>query len=262
MNKKLGFAFSAGGSRGVAHIGFLKAMEENGIKPDFISGSSMGAVVGACYSAGMNPDQMYAEAIKLKPKQIVSLSANPIGKGALLRSKKMRKKLEQYLGDLTFNQLKIPFTAIATDIISGTSKSFGGDNNVAECVTASSSMPSIFQPLKKDGMLLIDGGVLNRVPVDEVRTLGAEVVVAVDALGETRTLDKKYNIFGVLLRVFDMMDGKITHMSEEKTKPDLFLSPNLGDMSQYKFKDLELAFNKGYELGLKNADKIKELVKG
>jgi NTE family protein len=95
MSKKLGFALGAGGSRGVAHIGFLKAMEENGIVPDYISGCSMGSVVGACYAMGMSPDQMMEEVSKLKFTDIFDLSLDPFRNGALLRAKKMHKKLKR-----------------------------------------------------------------------------------------------------------------------------------------------------------------------
>ena len=88
MAKKIGFALGAGGSRGVAHIGFLKAMEEMGITPDFVTGSSMGAVVGACYAIGLSPDKMIDEVLKLRFSDIFDLSLNPIGSGALLRAKR------------------------------------------------------------------------------------------------------------------------------------------------------------------------------
>ncbi len=261
MSKKLGFALGAGGSRGVAHIGFLKAMEENGIKPDCIAGTSMGSVVGACYALGMSPDQMIEEIEKLKFSEIFDLSINPIRNGALLRAKKMRKKLEKYLKGHTFNDLQIPFCAVATDLIKGNHVVLHGNDKLLDGVVASSSIPGVFKPVKKGHKLLVDGGITRRVPIDEVRDMGAEVVVAVDVLGKVRESHKSYNMFAVCLRVVDIMDSQITDYRRANQKPDLFLSPDLGDMSQYKFKDLRMAYEKGYELGLASVKKIKKLLK-
>lgn len=260
MAKKLGFALGSGGSRGVAHIGFLKAMEENGIKPDFIAGTSMGSVVGSCFAAGMNSDDLMAEVKKFKPSEIFDLSLNPLGNGAIMRTNKMKKKLEKYLGTLTFDELKIPFSAIATDLVSGHTYAFDGDKKVLDYVVASSSIPCIFSPTYIEGMALVDGGVGCRVPVNEVRKMGAEAVVAVDVLGEVRQMDRRYNMVGVVFRTFEIMDCHLTERKLKKNKPDLILSPDLGDMSQYKFKDLDMAYEKGYEIGKEYAPKIIELV--
>ena len=119
MSKKLGFALGAGGSRGVAHIGFLKAMEEEGIKPDFISGVSMGAVVGSCYAKGLTVERMTSIVKNLKASDIFDISLNPLGGASLMRSQKMRKKIKQYLGSTKFSELKTPFTCVATDVITG-----------------------------------------------------------------------------------------------------------------------------------------------
>ena len=112
MAKKLGFVLGAGGARGIAHIGFLQAMEEKGIKPDYITGCSMGSVVGACYASGMSPDKMKAVATSLKLNHIFDLSANIWGNGALLRANKMYEKIKECVGNVTFNELKIIYINI------------------------------------------------------------------------------------------------------------------------------------------------------
>lgn len=261
MAKKLGLALGAGGSRGVAHIGFLKAMEEKGIVPDYISGCSMGSVVGSCYALGMNADQMMKEINKLKFSDIFDLSLNPLGNGALLRAKKMYKKLQTYLKDTTFNQLKTPFTCVATDLNSGTVKTFSGDTKVVDAVVASSSIPGIFRPIVIDNMTLVDGGVKCRVPIEQVKDMGADVVVAVDVLGKVKEVDRKFNMISVVFRVYDIMDGEVTCRRTDEHKPDLYIEPDLGDMIQYKFKDMDKAFEIGYQTGIEYADKIKQLIK-
>lgn len=259
MAKKLGFALGSGGSRGVAHVGFLKAMEENGIFPDYIAGTSMGAVVGSCYALGMSSEEMMQAINKTKPSELFDLSLNPLGNGALLRSNKMRKKLSKFLKKATFEQLKIPFCAVATDLVTGKTvvKKTG---SVLDGVVASSTIPGIFKPIEDNGMVLVDGGVTCRVPIDEVRELGAEVVVAVDVLGKVCEKKRKYNMLSVLFRMVDIIDSELVEHRKKRQKPNLFLIPDLGDMSQYKFKDLKMAYEKGYELGIRNVKKIKQLI--
>ncbi len=261
MAKKLGFALGSGGSRGVAHIGFLRAMEEANIVPDFISGCSMGSVVGSCYAKGYTTHFMEEIVKQLKFSDLFDLSLAPIQNGALLRSKKMQNKLGQYLEKTTFGELKIPFSCVATDVISGKLVTLSDEKaEVCPAVVASSSIPTIFRPLQMDDMLLVDGGVLCRVPVDAVKNMGAEVVVGVDVLGKIRRCDKKFNMFSLMWRTFDIVDSALTKISMREHKPDLFIEPELGDMNQYKFKDIDIAIEKGYEIGKANVHKIKQLI--
>ena len=260
MSKKLGFALGSGGSRGVAHIGFLKAMEENGIKPDFIAGTSMGSVVGACYSIGMTADELLGEIMKLKVSDIIDVSMNPMG-GSLLRSKKLRKKLYTYLKDGTFNQTKIPFRCVATDLYTGSAKVFSGEESILDGVVASSSIPSVFKPMPYNEQLLVDGGLVSRVPTQEVRDMGAEVVVGLDVLGQLRPTHKKFNMFTLLLRVYDIMDVQVANFKAKESKADLLLEVELGNMSQYKLKQFDFAYQQGYDIGMANAEKIKALIK-
>ena len=261
MKKKLGFALGAGGSRGIAHIGFLKAMEEGGIKPDFIAGSSMGSVVGACYASGMSPDRMKEEIDKLKIMKLVDISPNPLKDGAFLRSKKMRAVIRYYLGHKKVGDLDIPFSCVAVDLLSGNLKVFCKDDRVADAVAASSSLPSVFRPIEKDGMLLVDGGVRCRVPIQEVRDMGAKIIVAIDVLGGIRSVDKKMNMVKILSRSFDIIDCAHTDLCVETLKPDLFIRPDMGDMSQYSLKEKQLAFDAGYKAGVDNLQAIKALIK-
>ena len=130
MSKKFGLVLGAGGSRGMAHVGVLKALSEAGLTPDYITGSSVGAVIGGCFAMGLSPDYMKDELLKLKPRNLIDVSINPIKNAALLRSKKIRSKLEVYIGDVTFNQLKIPFQSVAVDLLSGQTKVFSGEEKV------------------------------------------------------------------------------------------------------------------------------------
>lgn len=263
MSKTLGLALGSGGARGVAHVGFLKALEEEGIKPDYIAGSSMGAVVGGCYAKGMRIEDIRDAAFKLKMGDIVDISATAITKLGLLRSKKVQKLFLQYLGDVRFEELGIPFCCVATDLYSGTLHVFE-EGSVALAVQASSAIPTVFRPVECDGKLFVDGGILCRVPVDQVKRMGADVVVAMDVLVNTsKKVDDVRNIVALLMRVFDIMDNNGTQLSRELhgNKCDLLLEPEMEGISPYMVKDLDRAYEEGYNVGKENAEKIKQLLK-
>ena len=263
--KTLGLALGSGGSRGVAHVGFLQALEEEEIKPDYISGCSMGAVVGACYCAGVPLSAIKERVLSLKLSQLTALNVNPIRSSGLFRFSKARKLIEAYIPpETTFADLKIPFTCVATDLIAGETVELK-EGNLIDAVLASSCIPGAFSPQEIGGKLLVDGGVLERVPVREVKKLGADVVVAVDVLGDlilSRSEPPK-NLIETLLRYIDVVDTRITLSKQRRRKYiDLWLEPQLGDMSQYRVKNLAFAYEKGYDLGKENAAKIKALLEG
>ena len=257
--KKLGFALGAGGSRGVAHVGFLTAMEEAGIYPDYIAGCSMGSVVGAAYAAGMTTEEMKRAVYKLRILDLVA----PTGKrGGLFDTNKVRRLLTRYIGNPEFADLKIPFRCIAVDMITQSVVEFS-EGKVLDGVVASSSIPSIFCPTEKDGMRLVDGGILERVPYNRVKQMGADVVVAVDVLGWRDCSEKMPTSLGVLLETVDIMDNYRTKLCRERDKDiiDCWVEPNLGNMSQYSFKQFEFAYEKGYEAGKAHVETVAKLLK-
>lgn len=261
MSNTLGLVLGAGGARGVAHIGFLEALEDAGIKPDMITGCSMGSVVGACYAVGLSPKEMHRRVQKLKPNDLFDLSVNPWGNGALLRANKMYDLLKSIIGSVTFSALKIPFKCVSVDLLSGKLVVLEGNREVAKSVAASCSIPGVFRPVEMDGKLLVDGGVKCRVPMDQMKEMKPDVMVAVDVLGVPRETDKKFNMLTVLLRSLEIMDGELIEHKKEVAMPDLFITPELGDMSQYKLKDFQLAFDAGYQAGVDNIKTIKKLLK-
>ncbi len=263
MRKKFGIALGAGGSRGVAHVGVLKALEEEGLKPDFISGCSMGSVVGACYAMGMSCEEMMEKVAKIKTMKLVDVSAAPISRLAFLRGHKMQKMLTKEMGDITFDQLKIPFSCVSSDLYSGRLVHIK-EGNVAAAVRASSSIPTIFPPVKLDGKLLIDGGVLCRVPTEQVKELGATKVIAVDALVNTgESVSSVKNIISMVMRIFDMMDYNGSEMKKEilKCENELWLEPEMKGMSQYAVKNMDRAYTEGYEAAKAKMAEIKEFLK-
>ncbi len=254
--KKLGLALGAGGSRGVAHIGFLKALEEAGIKPDYICGCSMGSVVGAAYASGMSTEAMWKIVSKLRLLDLIAPSGQ---RGGLFGTRKMRQLLIKHIGVVSFSDLKIPFHCVAVDMCTQSLVEFS-EGNLIDAVVASSSIPAVFHPLDKDGMRLIDGGILERVPAAQVKKMGADVVVAVDVLGQRDCSEDCPRVLGVLLETIDLMDNYRTRRRREENADiiDFWLEPELGNMSQYELKQIRFAYEKGYELGIKHVKKIKK----
>lgn len=257
--KSLGFALGSGGSRGVAHIGFLKATEENGIFPDYIAGCSMGSVVGAGYALGLTPEKMFEAVESLKPFDLLSVSR---ARGGLFSSEKMRKTLEKYLGDKDFSQLKIPFSCVAVELKTQEVFTFSS-GSVLDAVVASSTIPAIFKPLIIGDKKFVDGGVLERIPARLVKDMGAQKVVAVDVLGQRPCGKEGISTLGALMETIDLMDNFRTKKRREENEGiiDLWIEPNLGDMNPYTFKKMAFAFERGYFTGVEYAPKIKKLQK-
>lgn len=262
MSKKFGLALGAGGSRGVAHVGVLRALEEEGIKPEFIAGSSMGAVVGACYANGMSCENMLEAVLKIKTAHLVDLGAASIKRLGFFKGNKMYDLLLKNIGDISFEDLKIPFRCVASDMLSGRSVTLSS-GNLVKAVRASSSIPAIFRPVRMDNMLLIDGGVLCRVPTQQVWEMGAEAVLAVDVLGNTGDSVKNVrNLATLVFRVYDMMDYNANEMKKQLTakKGELWITPDMNGMNQYSAKGIDKAYEYGYNETKAHMAQIKKLL--
>lgn len=161
MSKTLGLALGAGGARGVAHAGFLQALEEEGIRPDYITGCSMGSVVGGCYASGMPVNEMKEALLSLKIRDIFDLSPLVIFQMSLLGSRKMRELLEANLRKKNIEDFPVPFKCVATDLISGKLHVFD-KGSAALAIQASSTIPSVFRPVPFEDKLFVDGSCLCR----------------------------------------------------------------------------------------------------
>lgn len=259
-DKKIGLALGSGGARGVAHIGIIKALEEEGIKPDYITGCSMGAVVGACYAAGMTADEMKEAVMQIKPINLIDVNLNL--RQSVLKGNKVYDMLIQKIGSVRFDELKIPFQCVASDMLSN-KLILLKEGEVATAVRASSAIPLVFSPVKYEDKLLIDGGVLCRIPVEQVRDMGADVVIAVDVLDNTRAPAEKVSGFiATMTRVYDMIDNNRTDYFKQIVTDDktLWLVPEMEGLSQYKIKGLDTAYTEGYELTKQLMPQIKQLI--
>ena len=257
--KTLGLALGAGAARGACHIGFLRGLEENGIKPDYIAGCSMGAVVGALYAAGVPLSEMQQS---LKKLHLVDFFKPTLRRGGLFTMKKIRKILYDRLGDLQFRDLEIPFQCVATDLVSRKSIRFS-KGSVVDAVMASANVPFLFAPIEMDGMRLIDGYVLERVPACLAKEMGADVVVAVDALGERPFGSKDPASLQMALEIMDILECERFERRKKENEEgiDFWLQPELGDMGHTELKKIRFACEQGYISAQENAKKIKKALK-
>jgi NTE family protein len=178
-SKKVGLALGGGYARGLAHIGVIELLEKEGIPVDYIAGTSMGAVVGALYAREINIAQIKKLAAELDLVGVTSLVDLSISRSGFMGGKRVTNFLHRLLGDIEFKDLQIPFQCVATDIESGDEVVLK-DGTVLEAVRSSFSIPIIFSAVKKQDHYLVDGGLVNNVPVSVARQMGADFVIAVD----------------------------------------------------------------------------------
>lgn len=176
--QKFSLALGGGGARGFAHAGVLDVLDRAGLHPAAIAGTSMGALVGALYASGVVPSRM-AEAFELLDfKGVVSITALNLGPESVLTADRFEARLRHAL-PATFADLRLPFVCVATDLITG-ERVVMSEGDLPLAIRASMSIPVVYEPVGKDGRLLVDGGVVDPVPVEAARALGGDPVVAVD----------------------------------------------------------------------------------
>jgi len=191
---KIGLALGSGSSRGWAHIGAVRALEERGVKPDLICGTSIGALVGAVYASGQL-DQLEDWVTKLAWTQVVRLM-DLTWRGGLIRGQRLFNLFRATFQDREIAELEIPFGAVATELSTGR-EIWLRHGRLLDVVRASIAAPGLFTPVVHEGSVLVDGGLVNPVPVSMCRALGAEIVIAVDLswgkLGPYRNMGREVN---------------------------------------------------------------------
>jgi NTE family protein len=186
----VGLALGGGYARGLAHIGVLEVLERENIPIDFIAGTSMGALVGALYAREKEAALVKHQATEMNWVGMAHLIDPAVSRSGLIAGRRVTSLLKKLMGDVNFDELAIPFACVATDIISG-EEVVMKEGKVIEAVRASISVPVIFTVVKKDNRFLVDGGLVNNVPVNIVREMGADYVIAVDVT-PTRTERKEH----------------------------------------------------------------------
>ena len=244
--KKVGLVLSGGGALGFAHIGAIQALEEHGIKPDYISGSSMGAIIGVIYCAGYTPteimkvikdEKLYKLEKLMSPK--ISLKRQGLSSHATLRT-----TLQEMLPHDCFDSLKIPFTVCVTNITSGKSEYYFSGKGLINWVVASASIPGVFEPVFVNDTAYVDGGVLNNLPAEILHNKGCDYIIGVDVLP---FLDvQKSSIMDIALWSIRLMQHSNT-IDDSKYCNWLITSNAIKSYNEFDFDKYKEIYQYGYK---------------
>ena len=255
---RIGLALGGGAARGFAHIGVIKALEAQGIHPEIVVGTSAGSVVGALYAAGNNGFQLQRVAMDMDEATISDWAVPLFNKSSgVLKGQALQTYVNRAVKNTTMEKLKLKFGAVATDLHSGQPILFQR-GNTGQAVRASSSVPSVFQPVTIGGRSYVDGGLVAPVPVRFVKEMGADFIIAVnistqtDAQAATSSLE-------VLLQTFSIMGQRLNH--HELKDADIVIQPALGKMGGADFAGRNLAILAGEQAAAAMMPQIKAKLK-
>lgn len=222
--KKIGLALGCGGAKGLAHIAFLKVFDDLGIKPSIISGTSMGAVIGALYASGLTAREIegfYWNMSLYKISNLIDLSFTR--KGLTIRGKKISAWIRKRIKHHDFADLEIPLKIVATDFWKRSEVVFE-KGDVVDAVRASISLPGIFRPYVIDGNVYIDGGVVNPVPYDIIKD-DCELLIAIDVYNypSDKAKHRVPNMFESIYRTYDIMYMALEERKRRVLKPDIYV---------------------------------------
>lgn len=244
---KIGYALGSGGAKGFATLGVIKALEENDIYPDVIAGTSIGSIIGALLANGYSSTDITEMLKSFNLGKLINAVMLSVDGDAV------KSTLDDYLGEKNFNELKKPFSAIATDLHTGEEVVLNS-GNVASAITASSCYPPFFKPYEIDGELLVDGAFTNSVPADVVKNLGADFIIGVD-------LSDHQSKPSILSRIFPTYQGKVEKPWQKGYEySDIVLQIPLSGYKSTSFKDGEVMFNIGYNFAKEKIQEIKGLL--
>jgi NTE family protein len=288
--QKIGLVLSGGGARGAAHIGVIRELERQNIHIDYIAGTSMGAVIGGLYASGMSVDQIEQayRSIDWKnvlndspPRQDLSMrrkfdqSVFQLDKkvgikngkinvpAGIIRGQKLELELQKLLMHVAevndFDQLVIPFRSIASDIASNQVVVIGS-GSLSQALRASMAVPGVFTPVKVNNRLLVDGGITNNLPVDVVRKMGADIVIAVDIGSSLLKMDETVSIFTVAEQLTNILVRRTTdQQTNTLVNDDILIIPELGKYSAGNFVDSASLIQKGEDATQEKISRLAQL---
>lgn len=252
--KKVALVLGGGSARGLAHIGALKVFQRENIKFDLVVGTSIGAFIGAHYALGN--DLKVAEDIALTFKAAESMDFVIPPTLGLIKGNKIYEVIKVALGDKTFSDLKMPLAVVAADIENGEEVIFT-EGLVRDAVRVSCSYPGIFVPQRIDGRLLVDGGIINTVPVSVARRMGADIVVTVD-VGFCVQSGEIKNLFGIILQTYQIMGDELNRYQSKDA--DIIIRPDLTGIDQISFAKAAVAIESGERAAMEKLAEIKKML--
>ncbi|HZG61202.1 MAG TPA: patatin-like phospholipase family protein [Anoxybacillus sp.] len=253
MRPKIGLALGSGGARGFAHLGVIKVLEEENIPIDLIAGSSMGALVASLYASGLGIERLYKLAKAFKRNDYIDLTVPKMG---LISGRRIKEFIRLLTKGKRIEDLHIPIGIVATDL-QKCEKVVFRTGLIADAVRASISIPGIFVPEQIDGRLLVDGGVIDRIPVSVAREMGADIVIAVD-VSHVKVNEEISSIFDVILQSIDILQDELVRHREFAS--DVMIRPHVQQFSSRAFTHTEEIIAIGEEETRKQLTKIHEAI--
>jgi NTE family protein len=244
---RIGLALGGGAARGFAHIGVIKALESQGIRPDIVVGTSAGSLVGALYAAGNNGFALNKLALTMDEAAISDWSVPFFSKvSGVLKGEAIQQYVNQSVNNVPIEKLKIPFGAVATDLNSGKAILFQR-GNTGLAVRASSAVPGVFQSVRIGAHQYVDGGLVAPVPVRFAREMGADFVIAVNISAQPDVQAASSSV-DVMLQSFAIMGQSIN--AYELQDADVVITPGLGNMRGNDFNGRNSAILSGEQAGM------------
>ena len=278
----ISLALGGGAARGWSHIGVLRALDEAGIQIDMIAGTSIGALVGACYLAG-KLDELEEFARSLTKRRIFGLLDFKFAGSGLLSGMRLDARMQQHMAGLTFGDLPKPFVCVASEIRTG-HEIWLSSGSLVQAIRASYALPGVFEPVLCNGRVLVDGALVNPVPVSVCRAYEQPLVVAVnlhyDLFGRAAVIkhsagelverreapgnggdvkETRLGITGVMVEAFNIIQDRISRARLAGDPPDLSLQPKLGHVGLSEFHRAAEAIAVGYETTVERLAELRRL---
>ncbi len=254
---KIALALGSGGAKGLAHLGVLKVFDKHKILVDFLAGSSMGALIGGIYSffgygSASKVEKFF---IKANWKTILELFIDPSLKGGLIKGKKIENFLENIIGQIDFKDLKIPFLAVATNLLNAEPVILN-KGSLNKAIRASISIPLVFRPVKKGETILADGGMSLPVPIDPLFDFHPDIIIGVDLYGDYLKINpEKFSFTSIGMGSLNIILHNLSNCNLKNA--DFIISPKVGKIGWGDF----LKFKQAIELGEKAALKVLPFIK-
>lgn len=254
--KKVGLALSGGAARGFAHLGVLKVLHDHDIPVDFIAGTSAGSIAGGALASGLSIEEIFEMAKKIGWFSMTGFSYSTMG---LLSNASMGAFVRQHFPVRRFEDLPIPFAAVACDLETGEEVVLKNSGDLATAIRASCAVPGVFVPIDFEGRKLIDGGVVSPVPTKAVKKMGAEIIIAVDVISSGATYWGSPNtLLGVFFQSAMMLLR--TASLHQHYRADVVIIPQIAHLRPDEIGKMNEFIKAGEASALEKIDEIKQLV--
>jgi NTE family protein len=236
----IGLALSGGALHGAAHIGVLKVLEREGICPSIVAGTSVGAIIGAAYAAGVSAEDMSIMFRKASWPDLVKISFH--NSLSFFNTQPLEEFIKSKIGNFTFETLPRKFAVVTCDLMTG-ERIVLDKGPVGPAVRASAAFPMLLSPIVKEDCLFVDGGVVDNLPAGQVKDMGADYIIGVDLSTSTQLTDKPSNIMEIALSVMNLM--QIRAAFQDVALIDCHIRPKVSDLSMWSFGDSDELENRG-----------------